>query len=155
MTRAFSHIILMIIDTDTGLKAVLGGDNLRLKTILLTGLGFLFLGLGVVGLVLPVWPTTPFVLLAAACFSSSPALKARLMRLPFFREHIENYENKTGLSRKTLIVSLVWLWGMLLLSMLLVQKLWLTVLLLCVGAAVTGHLLWMSRARGEKEETEE
>lgn len=132
-----------------------GGDFLRLKTILLTGLGVLFLGLGAVGLVLPVWPTTPFVLLAAGCFSVSPTLKARLMRLPFFREHIENYENKTGLTRRTLTVSLVWLWGMLLLSVFLVSKPWLIVLLLCVGAAVTGHLLWMSKARGERGEAEE
>jgi len=128
---------------------------LRIKIVLLTGLGFLFLGLGAVGIVVPVWPTTPFVLLSAACFSGSPALRSRLLRLPFFREHIENYEKKTGLSRKTLAISLTWLWGMLLLSMLLVRKLWLAVLLIFIGAAVTGHLLWMSRARGEKGDTEE
>lgn len=128
---------------------------MRIKIVLLTGLGFLFLGLGAVGIVVPVWPTTPFVLLSAACFSGSPALRSRLLRLPFFREHIENYEKKTGLSRKTLAISLTWLWGMLLLSTLLVRKLWLAVLLICIGAAVTGHLLWMSRARGEKGDTEE
>lgn len=128
---------------------------MRIKIVLITGLGFLFLGLGAVGIVVPVWPTTPFVLLSAACFSGSPALRSRLLRLPFFREHIENYEKKTGLSRKTLAISLTWLWGMLLLSTLLVRKLWLAVMLICIGAAVTGHLLWMSRARGEKGDTEE
>ncbi|NLM74860.1 MAG: DUF454 domain-containing protein, partial [Clostridiaceae bacterium] len=58
---------------------------MQLKTFLLTGLGFFFLGLGVIGLLLPVWPTTPFVLLSVACFSSAPRIKARIMKVSFFR----------------------------------------------------------------------
>lgn len=105
----------------------------------------MLLGLAAVGLVLPIWPTTPFVLLAAACFSCTPGLKARIMGIAFFREHMENYQHRTGLKRRTLAISLGYLWGMLILSMVLMQELWLTLLLLAVGAAVTVHLFWMAR----------
>ncbi|NLF34909.1 MAG: DUF454 domain-containing protein [Clostridiales bacterium] len=120
---------------------------MQLKTIFLTGLGFLFLGFGAVGVLLPVWPTTPFVLLSVACFSSAPRIKARIMKLSFFREHIENYEHRQGLSHKTIGISLGWLWGMLLLSMALTRTAWVSLLLFLVGLAVTCHILWMAKGR--------
>lgn len=123
---------------------------MRIKTAVLTVLGFLFLGLGAVGLLVPVWPTTPFVLLSAACFSSTPRLKEGIMKIGFFREHIENYEKRCGLSRKTLVVSLIYLWGMLLLSMLLSGNTLIICLLLTIGVAVTIHILWVSKDRGKK-----
>jgi len=125
---------------------------LQLKTFLLTGLGFVFLGLGAIGLLLPVWPTTPFVLVSVACFSSAPRVKSRIVKIPFFREHIENYEHRTGLSHKTVWISMVWLWGMLFLSMFLLKSFWISVFLLMVGAAVTTHILWMAKGNFRKKE---
>jgi uncharacterized membrane protein YbaN (DUF454 family) len=120
---------------------------MRLKIILLTGLGFLSLIMGTIGLFLPIWPTTPFVLASAACFSSSPRLRVWLLRLPFFKDHIENYTHRTGLSPKIVIKSLSFLWGMLLLSMVLFKSLWLCLLLIVVGSAVTIHILWMAKTK--------
>jgi uncharacterized protein len=128
---------------------------LRVKTIILIGFGFLFLSLGAIGLFLPIWPTTPFVLVSAACFSSSPRVKARIMKMTFFREHIENYEKRAGLSRKTVLISLSWLWSMLILSMLLVQLLWLACLLSIIGIAVSLHIIFMAKAKVKKREQEE
>jgi uncharacterized membrane protein YbaN (DUF454 family) len=125
---------------------------LQLKIILLTALGFIFLGLGVIGLLLPVWPTTPFVLVSVACFSSSPQIKARIIKIPFFREHIENYELRNGLSRKTVRLSMVWLWGMLVLSIVLIRSLWIAVFLFLVGTSVTIHILYMSKAKDRKKD---
>ncbi len=123
---------------------------MSLKTILLTGLGFLFLGLGAIGLLLPLWPTTPFVLVSVVCFSASPRMQGRIMKIPFFREHVENYQCRAGLSRKTVYLSLGWLWGMLLLSMALLETLWFSLLLFFIGIAVTGHILCMAKAKGRK-----
>lgn len=128
------------------------GDYLQLKIFLLTALGFLSLGLGAIGLLLPVWPTTPFVLLSVACFSSAPRIKARILKIPFFREHIENYEHRTGLSRKTVCQSMIWLWGMLLLSMTIIRTFWIVILLLVVGVAVTSHILCMAKTNCRKKE---
>lgn len=125
---------------------------MRLKTIVLIGSGFLFLSLGAIGLFFPIWPTTPFILVSAACFSSSPRIKARVMKITFFREHIENYEKREGLSRKTVLISLSWLWSMLILSMLLVQLLWLACLLSIIGIAVSLHIIFMAKAKVEKRE---
>ena len=128
---------------------------MQLKTILLTALGFVFLGLGAIGLLLPVWPTTPFVLVSVACFSSAPRIKARIMKISFFSAHIENYEHRTGLSSKTVCHSMIWLWGMLLISMAIVRIFWIIILLLVVGIAVTSHILWMAKAnRRKKAKTE-
>ena len=74
------------------------------------------------------------------------------MRISFFREHIENYERRTGLSHKTLWISLGWLWGMMLLSMVLIHTLWITLLLLLIGAVVTSHIVWMARAKAGKKD---
>lgn len=120
---------------------------MQIKSFILTSLGFSFLGLGAVGLLLPIWPTTPFVLASFACFSASFKHRARILRISFFRAYIENYEHGKGLSKRTFWISLIWLWGMLVLSMIITRTLWLTLLLTFIGLAVTIHIIWVSKAR--------
>jgi|LSQX01.2.fsa_nt_gb uncharacterized membrane protein YbaN (DUF454 family) len=72
------------------------------------------------------------------------------MKIAFFREHIENYERRKGLSQKTFWLSMAWLWGMLLLSIMLIRTVWCFMLLL-VGLAVTCHLVYMSKGRKKEK----
>jgi uncharacterized membrane protein YbaN (DUF454 family) len=118
-----------------------------MKKILLTGAGLLLLSFGVIGLFVPVWPTTPFVIAAVSCLSFTPKLRARIMQIPFFREHIENYRKRNGLSIKTVAASLLFLWGMLAVSAIRIKTPWVIVLLLSIGIAVTVHILYISRAK--------
>lgn len=81
---------------------------------LLTAAGFLSLTLGVIGIFLPVLPTTPFVLLAAGCFArSSPKLHQWLRNTSLFGNILVNWEqNKCiPLKSKFIAVSMIVLFG--------------------------------------------
>jgi len=115
---------------------------MSVKKLLWTLMGFLFLGLGVVGVAMPVLPTTPFVLLAAMCFSTGNSKIARwLHRNPFFGPYIENYRTKQGVKKSLKIISILFVWTGLLISMAVTQTLWIVVMLAVVGVGVTIHLL--------------
>lgn len=120
---------------------------MKLIVIFKTCIGFIAIIFGFVGLFLPIWPTTPFVLLAIGCFSSSPKSRAKLLQIRFFREYYEGYTAGHGLKRQTVLYSLVFLWGMLLLSGILIRRLPVIVILALVGVAVTIHILYLSRKR--------
>ena len=69
--------------------------------------GLLALALGIAGTVLPLLPTTPFVLLAAFCFArSSPRLHGWLLAHRLFGPLIENWRRHGAIDRRTKIVSL-------------------------------------------------
>lgn len=114
---------------------------MNIKNILLIGVGMICLGFGAVGVIIPILPTTPFVLLAAACFSvASPKLQSKLKKSEFFRQYIEYYEKDTGVPRKTVRKSIVIVWIGLTISMLIIQKLWSTILLTSIGTGVSMYL---------------
>jgi hypothetical protein len=64
---------------------------------LLIALGLIFVAIGVVGTALPVLPTTPFLLLASACFiRSSPRLNAWLLRSRLFGPFLRDWQQHHG-----------------------------------------------------------
>jgi uncharacterized membrane protein YbaN (DUF454 family) len=63
--------------------------------------GFISLVLAGIGVVLPLLPTTPFVILAAFCFAkSSPALHNWLMRSPTFGKALRDWQTHRAISRR-------------------------------------------------------
>lgn len=114
---------------------------MNVKNILLVGIGFVSLGFGAIGILVPILPTTPFVLVAALCFSiGSPKLQKKLMKSEFFKEYIEYYEKDVGVPRKTVRKSIIFVWIGLIFSILLTRKICLGVLLISIGIAVSIYL---------------
>ena len=71
-----------------------------MRPLFLSG-GFLSLGLGYIGIFLPILPTTPFMLLAAFCFSkSSPKLHSWLLSRPRIGPAIVDWEQSRVIRRK-------------------------------------------------------
>lgn len=71
-------------------------------------LGFLFLFLGLLGIPLPVLPSTPFILLSAWFFSQSSERWHRwLLNSELFGPMIHNWEESRCISRRTKIVALL------------------------------------------------
>ncbi len=65
-------------------------------------LGWFFIGLAGLGVILPILPTTPFLILALALFSkSSPRFHQMLLNSPRFGPVLKEWEEKKTLSRHT------------------------------------------------------
>ena len=74
----------------------------NLQNHLLVILGWFFIVLGVIGVILPIFPTTPFLIVALALFSkSSPRFHQMLLNNVWFGPVLKQWEDKKTLSRKT------------------------------------------------------
>ena len=79
--------------------------------ILLVIAGTLCVGLGIVGIFVPVLPTTPFLLLAAACYArSSQRFHSWLLNNKWFGSYIRNYLERKGITLRAKIITLSLLW---------------------------------------------
>lgn len=97
--------------------------------------------LGVIGIVLPLLPTTPFLLLALACYMRGSRRMARWMvsnRL--FGRYLMDYHAGLGIPLKTKVWALTIMWASLALSAYLVPIPWVRPLLLIPGIGVTIYL---------------
>jgi len=116
----------------------------RMKRVLLVVAGTLFVGLGLLGVVLPVLPTTPFLLLAAACYiRSSRRLYHWLLTNRFFGEYLRRFRDGEGIPLPTKIWAICLLWLSLGSSSLLAvpaRLWWVRLILLVVGLGVTNHI---------------
>jgi uncharacterized protein len=110
---------------------------------LLVVLGFISLTLGVIGIVIPLLPTTPFLLLAAACFlKGSDRVYQWLMNHKLFGEYIRNFREHKAIPLRTKIFAISLLWITILFSIFyVVESIYLRLLLAAIAIAVTAHIL--------------
>ncbi|MGB2825700.1 MAG: YbaN family protein [Thermoplasmata archaeon] len=115
----------------------------RLARLLWTTAGTLSLAVGVIGIILPVLPTTPFVLIAAACYlRGSKKMYDKLVKNRYFGGYLRDYMEGRGVSKRATVVSITSLWVLILLSAVFATNdLIIRAVLIVVATAVTIHLL--------------
>lgn len=128
-----------IIDSDSTLDV---SPNPVVRGVLLIA-GTFFLLLGMIGIVVRLLPTTPFLLLSAACYSKSSKRCHRwLMNNRLFGDYITNYMEGRGISLKVKLLVLFALWVSILFSAFyVVNMLIIRVLLLGIAVGVSAHIL--------------
>lgn len=108
-----------------------------MKTLMLSALGWFFLGLAILGAVLPLLPTTPFALLSLYFFSkSSPKMARWLLDHPWFGPTIRRWKENRTLAPK------VKAWALSLLSFSMIISLWLSRDILWLSAFL--WVTWLS-----------
>ncbi|MDP2965825.1 MAG: YbaN family protein [Pelolinea sp.] len=114
-----------------------------LKKYLWVSLGVLSLGLGIIGIFIPLLPTTPFLLLAASFFlKGSETLYRWLLNHKLLGTYIRNYREHKAIPLTTKILAVVTLWAAILYSMFFVtENLYLRIILLSIAAGVSIHIL--------------
>lgn len=111
--------------------------------------GFLLVGIGILGIFLPLLPTTIFLILASACFmKSSQRANDWLRNHKWLGPYLRNYQDKTGLTVKSKLVSISLLWISITLSaFLLTEEVAIRILLLAIAVGVTIHLVMVKTAK--------
>ncbi|MCK5582899.1 MAG: YbaN family protein [Elusimicrobiales bacterium] len=105
--------------------------------------GTIFTVLGFIGIFVPLLPTTPFLLLAAACYArSSKKIYAWLLNNKLCGKYIKGYIERKGLPFNIKLFSIVFLWTAIVLSALfVVMTSLLKILLLLIAICVSVHVL--------------
>ncbi|MBX8605813.1 YbaN family protein [Pseudomonas cichorii] len=114
----------------------------RLVRYLLVAVGWTSVGLGVIGIFLPVLPTTPFLLLAAACFArSSPRFYNWLVNHKRLGPWIRDYLAGNGIPLKGKVYAIGLMWVSISLSCYLVPLPWARSFMLASAVLVTIYIL--------------
>lgn len=99
-------------------------------------LGFICLGLGIIGIIMPILPTTPFFIVTLVCFAKgSERLKKWFMGTSFHKKYIQSFYEKKGMTLKNKLIILSFASIMLAAAFYFSAKLYARILIACVIAA--------------------
>jgi len=123
------------------LESKRGSSSLK-KAIFIVA-GTISLGFGAVGVFLPILPTTPFLLLSAACYyKGSERMHRWLLNNKLFGSYIRNYKEGKGISQAGKLCTLFLLWTTIYFSALfLVNNYVVQIVLFTIAIAVTIHII--------------
>lgn len=121
------------------------GVSEKIKRILFIVFGTLFLIIGAIGVFVPVLPTTPFLLLAAACYlRGSERLHRWMINNSVFGEFVRNYMEGRGIRLRQKIFTILFLWLMIIFSIFyVVDSFLLRILVSLIAMAVSVHIIML------------
>ena len=121
------------------------------KKRLLIGAGTLSTGLGIICVFVPLLPTTPFLLLAAACYMrSSERFYQWLINNRIFGAYVRNYIEGGGMPARAKVLTILLLWLTIALTVAFaVQGIAIRIVLICVAIGVTVHIVLIKRRKVE------
>jgi uncharacterized membrane protein YbaN (DUF454 family) len=129
-------------DSGHGTQEVVAAPSRFVRGLLIVA-GTICVGLGVLGIFLPLLPTTPFLLLAAACYGSSSRRFFRwLLNNKWFGSYLRDYHEKKGIPLRVKVwaVSLLWV-TILFCAAIVVDNLLVRIALILIAGGVTIHVL--------------
>lgn len=117
-------------------------DKRTMKYIYIS-LGSISLALGIIGIFVPLLPTTPFLLLTAALyFRGSPRLYDWLLSRRRLGPYIRNFREEKAIPLRAKVVSVSLIWGTILYCIVyVVPTFWLKLLLFVIAFGISGHIL--------------
>ena len=108
----------------------------------LVSIGTVALVLGVIGIFVPLLPTTPFLLLASACYlRGSKRMHEWLLSHGTLGAYIRAYEEGRGIPLRAKVLALAMMWPSIAYAAYLVGSIWIALAFFVVASAVTLHLL--------------
>ena len=126
------------------------GANPALK-VLLNVAGTVSLGLGILGVFLPLLPATPFLLLASACYlRGSERLHRKLMESRVLGSYIRNFQKGRGIPLRAKVGTIALLWASLLFSIYSVDILAVDLMLCLCGVTSSFLILRMKTLKGRE-----
>ncbi|KRQ87691.1 Inner membrane protein YbaN [Caloramator mitchellensis] len=125
----------------------------RVKKFLGISFGLIFVVLGFIGIFLPILPTTPFLLLAAAIFlRTSDKLYTWLINNKYLGEYIKNYQEKKVIPRRVKVIGILILWSSIIYSYIFIVKhVFLQIVLIIVAIFVSYHILSLKTQEKDEE----
>ncbi len=128
------------------MKASLGQ---RLRKGLWVVLGSVFLAIGIIGIIVPLLPTTPFLLLAAGCYAKgSKKLSNWLLANPWLGPYLRATKEGSPLTWRWRVASMAFLWASMSLTIVfLTENMIVRAVLIVISLAVTLHLATVGRKR--------
>jgi len=121
------------------------------KRRLLIAAGTLSTGLGIIGIFVPILPTTPFLLLAAACYMRSSARFYQwLTNNRIFGAYVRNYIEGRGMPVRMKLFTILLLWLTIGLTIAFgVQNTIIRIVLVCIAIGVTVHIVLIRKRKAE------